>query len=188
KGTACGESHFFRRPGLQFTLSFEGPRRKTFISNGAFTLSASADFWRKPVKGAFRCFSAPSSAVPKSTGNSGVLTPGVRRLVASSFCETTSRRNENMRRLPFRFWIAVLVTLSVTQVAAAQNWQRLGPEGGMVVSLGAATGGRLYLGTADGHVFASEDGAGRWEMRGRVSNRTDAVISRLVAGPRESNL
>ncbi|HKM81058.1 MAG TPA: hypothetical protein VJY15_08875 [Candidatus Acidoferrum sp.] len=93
-----------------------------------------------------------------------------------------------MRRLPFRFWIAVLVTLSVTQVAAAQNWQRLGPEGGMVVSLGAATGGRLYLGTADGHVFASEDGAGRWEMRGRVSNRTDAVISRLVAGPRESNL
>ncbi|HXR33473.1 MAG TPA: hypothetical protein VN830_07185 [Verrucomicrobiae bacterium] len=79
--------------------------------------------------------------------------------------------------------MAVLITLSATAGAAAQSWQRLGPEGGMVMSLAAAPGGRLYLGTADGHVFVSEDGVGRWELRGRVSGRTDAVISRLVADP-----
>jgi len=98
-----------------------------------------------------------------------------------------ARRGENTERLLLRIWIAVLITLSAAAGAAAQIWQRLGPEGGMVVSLATATGGRLFLGTADGHVFASEDGAGRWELRGRVDSRTDAVISRLVADPRELN-
>ncbi len=98
-----------------------------------------------------------------------------------------TKRRKRTPRLLLRLWIAVLITLSVAVNAAAQSWQRLGPDGGMVVSLGAATGGRLFLGTADGHVFASEDEAGEWELRGRVSSRTDAVISRLVADPRESN-
>lgn len=98
-----------------------------------------------------------------------------------------TKRRERTQRLVLRPWITVLIALSAAADAPAQSWQRLGPEGGMVVSLAAATGERLYLGTADGHVFASEDGAGKWELRGRVSSRTDAVISRLVADPRESN-
>jgi photosystem II stability/assembly factor-like uncharacterized protein len=65
----------------------------------------------------------------------------------------------------------------------AQTWQRLGPEGGMVVSLGAGTKGELYLGTADGHVFFSKDAAQSWELRGRVGSRLDAVVTRLVADP-----
>lgn len=67
--------------------------------------------------------------------------------------------------------------------ARAQNWDRLGPEGGMVVSLGTGARGAVYAGTADGHVFASEDTGRHWELRGRVGTRTDAVVSRLVSEP-----
>lgn len=68
----------------------------------------------------------------------------------------------------------------------AQTWQRLGPEGGMVVSL--STGGEeVYLGTADGHVFASKDRTLSWELRGRVGQRLDAVVTRIVVDPREGH-
>ncbi len=67
--------------------------------------------------------------------------------------------------------------------ARAQHWQRLGPEGGMVVSLGTGAPAAVYAGTADGHVFASEDAGRHWELRGRVGTRTDGVVSRLVSEP-----
>ena len=70
----------------------------------------------------------------------------------------------------------------------AQTWQRLGPEGGMVVSLGTTLHGTgLYLGTADGHVFFSANRAQSWELRGRVGVRLDAVVTRLVPDPRAEN-
>jgi photosystem II stability/assembly factor-like uncharacterized protein len=69
----------------------------------------------------------------------------------------------------------------------AQKWERLGPEGGMVVSLEGGAGNEIYLGTADGHVFASNDRAQSWELRGRVGQRLDAVVTRIVVNPRESN-
>lgn len=65
----------------------------------------------------------------------------------------------------------------------AQSWDRLGPEGGMVVSLAGDSGGTLYLGTSDGHVFSSADRGGHWELQGRVSQRTDAVVAQLAASP-----
>lgn len=78
----------------------------------------------------------------------------------------------------------LLLTLSLGHRAHAQRWDRLGPEGGMVVSLEASTGGEVYLATADGHVFASKDGAQSWELRGRVGGRMDAVITRLLIDKR----
>jgi photosystem II stability/assembly factor-like uncharacterized protein len=57
----------------------------------------------------------------------------------------------------------------------------------MVVSLGASPGGDVYLGTTDGHVFVSKDAAKSWEFRGRVGNRLDAVVTRLVFDPRDGN-
>jgi photosystem II stability/assembly factor-like uncharacterized protein len=87
--------------------------------------------------------------------------------------------------LAARTLAAVLFLLGVVSGIRAQTWQRLGPQGGMVVSL-AAAGDEIYLGTADGHVFASKDGAQSWELRGRVGSRTDAVVTRLVADPREA--
>ena len=83
-----------------------------------------------------------------------------------------------------RIYIAgLLLCLCLRSTAGAQRWQRLGPEGGMVVSLGTGAPAAVYAGTADGHVFASEDAGSHWELRGRVGTRNDAVVSRLVSEP-----
>jgi photosystem II stability/assembly factor-like uncharacterized protein len=74
----------------------------------------------------------------------------------------------------------------LSAVAYAQQWQRLGPEGGMVISLAGGAGGNVYLGVSDGHVFGSDDAARHWELRGRVGTRTDAVVSRMVVDPRDA--
>jgi photosystem II stability/assembly factor-like uncharacterized protein len=81
--------------------------------------------------------------------------------------------------------VLLLALIGAGQICA-QTWQRLGPEGGMVVSL-ATEGDEVYLGTADGHVFASKDGTQFWQLRGRVGQRLDAVVTRIVADPRERN-
>jgi photosystem II stability/assembly factor-like uncharacterized protein len=88
--------------------------------------------------------------------------------------------------LRVKIWIGILACLGLAAIACAQKWQRLGPEGGMVVSLGAGPGAVVYLGTADGHVFVSEDAGKRWELRGRVGTRTDAVVARLAFDRREA--
>lgn len=80
-------------------------------------------------------------------------------------------------------WLAGALPCLGAEVLA---WTRLGPEGGMVVSLGASADGTVYLGAQDGHVFAREFGGngGRWELRGRVGTRTDAVVARLLCDPK----
>ena len=83
-------------------------------------------------------------------------------------------------RTAFLIWM----TLAVAARPCGQSWERLGPEGGMVLSLGVDSAGTVYLDTSDGHVFASEDRAARWELRGRVGPRTDAVVAALAADPR----
>jgi photosystem II stability/assembly factor-like uncharacterized protein len=72
------------------------------------------------------------------------------------------------------------LALGASAMAHAQTWERLGPEGGMVVSLAAGPGDKVLLGTADGHVFASADAGQSWGLRGRVGARTDAVVTRMV--------
>jgi len=69
---------------------------------------------------------------------------------------------------------------TASQFTVAQQWESLGPQGGMVLSLAAADN-TVYLGTADGHVFASSDRGERWELRGRAGERLDGVVQRLVA-------
>ena len=86
-----------------------------------------------------------------------------------------------------RLVLFLLQALTLAAISDAQQWERLGPEGGMVVSLGAGSMGPVYLGTADGHVFASEDGAASWQLRGRVGNRLDAVVTRLVVDAGDAN-
>jgi len=72
----------------------------------------------------------------------------------------------------------------------AQNWKPLGPPGGDVRSLTAdpARPGRVFLGTADGHIFGSEDSGGHWTLLGRVSARLDAVVTAIVVDPRDMNV
>lgn len=67
------------------------------------------------------------------------------------------------------------------ETAQAQQWMRLGPPGGNVISLAAeADGTAVYLGTADGHVLASTDCGEHWEIRGRAGSRLDGVVQRIV--------
>lgn len=82
-----------------------------------------------------------------------------------------------------RIGASLMLFLSLSSRALGQHWERRGPEGGMVVSLGAGPEGHVYLGTADGHLFASTDRGVSWELRGRVGSRSDAVVTRLVADP-----
>jgi photosystem II stability/assembly factor-like uncharacterized protein len=64
--------------------------------------------------------------------------------------------------------------------ACAQRWERLGPPGGMVITLAAAADGMVYLGTPDGHIFASSDRGEHWALRGRAGGRLDGVVQRIV--------
>jgi photosystem II stability/assembly factor-like uncharacterized protein len=89
--------------------------------------------------------------------------------------------------LPSRIAAAIVLILILASRATAQLWERLGPVGGLVVSLGAASAGNVYLGTADGHIFASNDDGSSWELRGRVGNRLDAVVPRVLADPRDQH-
>ena len=102
----------------------------------------------------------------------------------SSGQKQKGRRNFALRLKLIAGWCLVL---ALCRGGGAQTWQRLGPDGGMVVSLGANPQGGLYLGTADGHVFFSGDRAQSWEPRGRVGHRLDAVVTRLVPDPRTEN-
>lgn len=79
--------------------------------------------------------------------------------------------------------LGLALLLPVTTLA--QRWERLGPEGGMVVSLAAGAGNKLYLGTADGHIFTSDNLAKDWSLRGRIGQRTDAVVQQIVADARD---
>lgn len=94
-----------------------------------------------------------------------------------------NRKGEGKPRVHGRILIAVVLSWSWAVGTRAQKWERMNPEGGMVVSLGASVGGDVFLGTADGHIFLRENGAKKWELRGRVGLRTDAVVTRLVSDP-----
>jgi photosystem II stability/assembly factor-like uncharacterized protein len=87
--------------------------------------------------------------------------------------------------------IAVLVFIVLACTAVhGQTWKPLGPPGGDVHSLAAdpSRPGRLFLGTADGHIFGSEDAGERWTLLGRASTRRDAVITAIVVDPRDANV
>ncbi len=80
-----------------------------------------------------------------------------------------------------RVIFGILSALSAEIVVNGQDWQRMGPPGGMVISLGGGAGNIAYLGTADGHIFARENESQPWQLMGRIGTRTDAVVSRLLA-------
>lgn len=101
-------------------------------------------------------------------------------------CVRAYFRGLNMkRRLRLRAYFGLLLLLGVAAGSWPQQWQRLGPVGGLVVSLSTGVSGAIYLGTADGHIFVSEDRASHWELRGRVGVRLDAVVTRVVPDLRD---
>src|SRR3974390_3242490 len=71
---------------------------------------------------------------------------------------------KNIKRMEvlIRIVAALSVACALARISGAQDWQRLGPEGGIGVSLGAGGGGTVYLGAADGHAFARGDDPPGW--------------------------
>jgi len=71
----------------------------------------------------------------------------------------------------------------------AQAWHQVGPAGGTVISLAAdpQNTSRLFLGTADGHVFASTDEGGHWQLVSRIGSGQDDVITHIIIDPRDAN-
>jgi len=81
-----------------------------------------------------------------------------------------------------------LTVFLAARPAEAQVLRPLGPEGGDVLSLGQDPEDpqRLYLGTADGHIFGSDDGGEHWDLRGRTGPRLDSVVTAIVVDPRDA--
>jgi photosystem II stability/assembly factor-like uncharacterized protein len=84
----------------------------------------------------------------------------------------------------------ILVVLFLGSSARGQAWEALGPPGGDVRAMAAdpVRRGRLFLGTADGHIFGSEDSGRHWQLLGRASSQLDAVITAIVVDPRDGNV
>jgi photosystem II stability/assembly factor-like uncharacterized protein len=94
--------------------------------------------------------------------------------------------NKNWK-IAFRVAACSLFVFCTAAFSSGQTWERLGPEGGNVISLATASNNTVYLGTADGHIFASpfsQDSAPHWELRGRASSRLDGVVQQLVTDAR----
>src|ERR1700686_795310 len=72
--------------------------------------------------------------------------------------------------------------------SAAQTWRQVGPPGGTVISLAADPNdiSKLFLGTADGHVFASSDEGGHWQLVSRIGTGQDDVITHIIVDRRNA--
>jgi photosystem II stability/assembly factor-like uncharacterized protein len=92
-----------------------------------------------------------------------------------------------------RAWLRAVLVLSIVFTTkalpvAAQDWQPMGPAGGDVRSMTAdpRDPDALYLGTVDGHIFASKDGGAHWRLIGRAGDRPDTVVMALMVDRRDS--
>jgi photosystem II stability/assembly factor-like uncharacterized protein len=111
------------------------------------------------------------------------------------FSAATLREGKNELKNVSRMFLQVAACLALlfcgSARSSAQTWERRGPEGGDVLSLAAGPGGAVYLGTADGHVFASSfespQSAPAWTLRGRAGARLDGVVQQLLVDQRNPN-
>lgn len=81
------------------------------------------------------------------------------------------------------------LALAALLPASAQNWRQVGPPGGTVISLVADphNNNKLFLGSADGHVFTSNDGGDHWQILSRIGTGQDDVITHLIVDSRDGN-
>lgn len=89
--------------------------------------------------------------------------------------------------LPARLAGALTVFLCLFSFAAnAETWRALGPQGGDVFALAmdAHDPRTLYLGCADGHIFASHDAGDHWRILGRAGESRNAVVTSIVVDAR----
>lgn len=87
-------------------------------------------------------------------------------------------------------WLGVVaVALTMATAAPAQTWKQVGPPGGTVITIDADPHdiNRLFLGTSDGHVFASTDEGQHWQMISRIGTGQDDVVTHILVDPRHAS-
>jgi photosystem II stability/assembly factor-like uncharacterized protein len=89
-----------------------------------------------------------------------------------------------------RIHIAILLGLVAAPISFAQTWQPMGPSGGDVRTLASdpSDRSRIFLGTADGHIFGSRDAGDHWTLLGRAGTRLDSVVTAIVVNPRDPQM
>lgn len=92
--------------------------------------------------------------------------------------------------ISMRIPVVCFLVVAAAASARCQTWKPLGLAGGDVRTLAVdpARASRIFLGTADGHIFGSEDSGSHWTLLGRASSRLDAVITGIVVDPRDGNV
>src|SRR6266852_6584163 len=96
-----------------------------------------------------------------------------------------------MNEMEMKRWLMGLaaVTMFGAVSAEAQTWRQVGPPGGTVISLSADPNNvnKMYLGTADGHVFTSADEGSHWQLLSRIGSGQDDVVTHILVDPRNAN-
>jgi photosystem II stability/assembly factor-like uncharacterized protein len=92
--------------------------------------------------------------------------------------------------ISMRISIVCFLVAAAAFSAQAQTWNPLGPPGGDVraLTVDPKRASRIFLGTADGHIFGSEDSGAHWALLGRASSQLDAVITAIVVAPRDGKV
>jgi photosystem II stability/assembly factor-like uncharacterized protein len=85
-----------------------------------------------------------------------------------------------------RLQLVLPLAFITAPISFAQTWQPMGPPGGDVRTLASDPSDRtrIFLGTADGHIFGSVDSGGHWALLGRAGTRLDSVVTAIVVDPR----
>ncbi len=93
-------------------------------------------------------------------------------------------------RATMRKFLVITCFLLTVPGVRAQVWTPLGPPGGdaRVLAADPQKSSRVFLGTADGHIFGSQDSGAHWTLLGRASSRIDAVITAIVVDPLNANV
>ena len=90
------------------------------------------------------------------------------------------------RTRPYAHVVALAALLTVAPAAGAQTWMPVGPPGGDVRALAADPRDprRLYLGTADGLLYRSDDAGTRWNRLAPGFPRRGVSLDDIVIDPR----
>jgi photosystem II stability/assembly factor-like uncharacterized protein len=85
--------------------------------------------------------------------------------------------------------VGAMAAFVMASSASAQVWRSAGLTGGDVRALAVDPRDpqMMYLGTTDGHIFASGDAGDRWKLRGLVGKNSNAVVTALIVDPRNSS-
>jgi photosystem II stability/assembly factor-like uncharacterized protein len=88
-------------------------------------------------------------------------------------------------KLTYLFALLVSVLPSTFSFAAGSNWLPFGPDGGDARSIAADPRNKdhLYLGTANGWIYESNNAGAEWKRLARVGKRDDLVLDSIVVDP-----